>query len=106
MIPRSSASLVRPSTVVRLADVFPEKVAWLWPGRIPAGKITVLDGDPGLGKSTLALDLAARVSMGASMPDGSSGVGRASVVLLSAEDGLADTIRPRLDAAGADASRV
>ncbi|MCC6642288.1 MAG: AAA family ATPase, partial [Deltaproteobacteria bacterium] len=62
-------------------------------------------GDPGLGKSSVTLDLAARVTTGRAMPDGSPGAS-GGVVLLSAEDGLADTIRPRLDAAGADVSRV
>jgi hypothetical protein len=86
--------------------VRPERVTWLWQGRIPAGKLTLLDGDPDLGKSTLSLDLAARVSRGRSMPDGSPGVGPGDAILLNAEDGLADTIRPRLDAAEADCSRV
>lgn len=94
--------------LVRLADVAPEPVRWLWPGRIPLGKLTLLDGDPGLGKSTLLLDLAARVSRGALMPDEvrSELEGPAGTVLLTAEDGLADTIRPRLDAAGGDPERV
>lgn len=90
-----------------LADVEPVRVSWLWPGRIPLGRLTVLDGDPGLGKSSLTLDLAARVTRGGSMPDGTRGLdGPAGVILLGAEDGLADTVRPRLDAAGADPSRV
>ncbi|MBI4506293.1 MAG: AAA family ATPase [Chloroflexi bacterium] len=93
--------------LVLLADVQPEQVRWLWPGRIPLGKLTILDGDPGLGKSLLTLDLAARVSAGRPMPDGTYGLGApGGVVLLSAEDDLADTIRPRLDAAGADCSRI
>jgi RecA-family ATPase len=94
--------------VKRLSDVQPEPVRWLWPGRIPLGKVTADDGDPGLGKSTTMLDLAARASRGLPMPDGSRGdlSGPAGAVILSAEDGLADTIRPRLDAAGADAARV
>lgn len=91
--------------LVPLDRVAPERVEWLWGGRIPRGKIGVLDGDPGLGKSTVMLDLAARVSTGRAMPDGSPGID-GSVVILSAEDGLADTIRPRLDAAGADLSRI
>ena len=88
-----------------LSEVEPEQVEWLWPGRLPLGKLAVLDGDPGLGKSALTLDLAARVSAGLELPDGSR-CGPAGVVLLSAEDGLEDTIRPRLDAAGADTERI
>jgi hypothetical protein len=90
---------------VRLSDVTPERVSWLWKDRIPLGKITVLDGDPGLGKSTLALDLAARVTTGRPMPDGSQGR-LGDVWLLSAEDGAADTILPRLEAAGGAPARV
>jgi hypothetical protein len=52
-----------------LGDVAPEAVTWLWPGRIPAGKLTILSGDPGLGKSFLTIDLAARVSRGMPWPD-------------------------------------
>jgi RecA-family ATPase len=88
-----------------LSEVKPESVWWLWPGRLPLGKLAVLDGDPGLGKSAVTLDLAARVSAGLDLPDGGR-CGPAGVVLLSAEDGLADTIRPRLDAAGADTERI
>lgn len=88
-----------------LSEVEPERVEWLWPGRLPLGKLSVLDGDPGLGKSAVTLDLAARVSAGLDLPDGGE-CDAAGVVLLSAEDGLADTIRPRLDAAGADTERI
>lgn len=99
---------VSPAGLVLLSDVTPELVRWLWPGRVPLGKMTVLDGDPGLGKSSASLDLAARVSAGLAMPDGAVTDlgGPAGVVLLSAEDSLADTIRPRLDAAGADTGRI
>jgi RecA-family ATPase len=88
-----------------LSEVEPERVEWLWPGRIPKGKLSLVEGDPGTGKSALTADLAARVSTGGELPDGAS-CEAAGVVLLSAEDGLADTVRPRLDAAGADPSRV
>jgi hypothetical protein len=88
-----------------LSAVAARPVEWLWPGWIPLGKLTVLDGDPGLGKSSLLLDLAARLSRGAPMPDGSTGPEGESLIL-SAEDDGADTIRPRLDAAGAEAGRV
>ncbi len=94
--------------LISLDQVKPEQVQWLWPSRIPLGKITILQGDPGLGKSTLALDVAARVTRNLSMPDGTiSAIGAsADVFLMSAEDGLSDTIRPRLDAAGADQQRI
>jgi RecA-family ATPase len=92
-------------TLVRLGTVRPERVTWLWPARLPAGKLVVLDGDPAVGKSTLAVDLAARITLGRPWPDGAP-CPDGDVLVLSAEDGLADTIRPRLDAAGADVDRV
>lgn len=89
-----------------LATVAPERIAWLWPGYLAAGKLHLVDGDPGLGKSSMTLDWAARVSTGARWPDQQAGCPPAGVLLLSAEDGLADTIRPRLDAAHADVTKV
>lgn len=91
---------------ILLSDVVPERVTWLWDGRIPLGKLTILDGDPGLGKSTLSLAIAAHVSLGRPLPHSLEPRRAAGVVLLSAEDDLADTIRPRLDAAGADVTRI
>jgi RecA-family ATPase len=93
-------------TLTTLADVTPERVSWLWPGRIPVGKLVTLDGDPGLGKSTLALSFAAPITNGTPWPDGSVCDHRGAVLIMSAEDGLADTVRPRLDAAGADVTKV
>ncbi len=92
--------------LVRMDSVAPKSVDWLWPGRIALGKLTLLAGDPGLGKSFLTLDLAARVSQGARWPDGPVTQKPGGVVLLGAEDDIADTVRPRLDAAGADPSRI
>lgn len=93
--------------LVRLADVKSEPLHWLWPLRIPIGKVTLIAGDPGLGKSLLTLDVAGRVSAGTPWPDcPDSPVQAGSVVLLSAEDDIADTIRPRLSAAGADVNRI
>jgi len=90
-----------------LAGVQPRAVSWLWKHRVPFGKISIQDGDPDKGKSTILLDLAARVSRGDVMPDGSPGVaGGGGVLLLMSEDDIEDTIRPRLDAAGADVSRI
>jgi hypothetical protein len=88
-----------------LAAVAPAAVAWLSPGRLAAGKLTLLEGDPGLGKSTLLCDWAARITTGEPLPGGEPRPPR-GVLLLSAEDGLADTIRPRLEAAGADLTKV
>lgn len=93
--------------IVRLSDVKAEPVAWLWPGRIALGKLTLIAGDPGLGKSFVTLDMAARVSTGNGWPDRlGERIEPGGVVLLSAEDGIADTIRPRLDSAGADVTRI
>jgi len=90
-----------------LSEVQAETVEWLWERRIPLGKITVLDGDPDNGKSVLTTDLAARVTTGRPMPYGfGKTFPQAGVVILSAEDGVGDTIRPRFDAAGGDPSRV
>src|SRR5829696_37842 len=88
-----------------LSEIEPEKIEWLWPRRIPKGKITVLDGDPDNGKSVLTTDLAARVTAGLDLPDGTSTVA-AGAVIVSAEDGASDTIRPRFDAAGGDPNRA
>ena len=92
--------------LVRLDTVVPTPIVWLWPGRIAIGKLTMLSGDPGLGKSLLTIDMSARVSIGARWPDSSERAPLGGVVMLSAEDDAADTIRPRLDAAGADCSRI
>jgi AAA domain len=90
--------------LVLVADVDRELVTWLWRDRIPRGKVTVLDGDPGTGKSTLTLTIAAKVTTGSPFPDGARPE-CGDVILLSAEDDIGDTIRPRLEAAGADLSR-
>ena len=88
-----------------LADVEPRPVSWLWPGRIPLGRITLLVGRPGEGKSFLTTDAAARITTGTPWPDGKH-CPRGSVILISAEDDPADTIRPRLDAHRADVRHV
>jgi hypothetical protein len=93
--------------IVCLGDVEPQAVPWLWAGRIPIGRITLLVGRPGAGKSFLTCDLAARVSTHAHWPD--PGFDRAPLgdtLLICAEDDASDTIRPRLDAAGANCRRV
>ena len=91
---------------VLLSEIAPEEVRWQWYGRLPFGKLVILEGRPDEGKTTLALDLAARVSTGAAMPLETAERTPRGVVVLTAEDGLADTIRPRLEAAGADLTRI
>ena len=95
-----------PGPIVKcMADVSPQSISWLWPGRIPAGRITLLVGRPGEGKSFMTIDVASRVSTGTPWPDGSD-CPKGSVILMSAEDDPGDTIRPRLDAHRADVSKV
>ena len=96
-----------PHAVTRcIADIPAKQLSWLWPGRIPLGKLTILSGDPGVGKSLVTLAIAATVSRGAAWPCHEGVAQAADAVLVSAEDDPADTIRPRLDAAGADVGRV
>jgi AAA domain len=87
-------------------DAKPTNLDWLWKGYLATGKIALLDGDPAMGKSLLMLDLIARLSRGAAMPDGSIPPQPLTSMLISAEDDLADTILPRAQAANADLSRL
>lgn len=90
---------------VQMDTVTPSEVSWLWPGRIPFGKLTLLEGDPGVSKSTLTIELAARLSRGEPMPGGDRPE-PSDTLFVTYEDGLEDTIAPRLHAAGANLSRV
>ncbi len=92
--------------LVDLSEVEAEEVKWLWEGRIALGKLTLIVGDPGEGKSFLTLDLSSRVSRGIAWPDGNGKAPLGGVVLLSGEDDIADTIKPRLVAAGADCTKI
>jgi hypothetical protein len=89
-----------------LNSVVLEKVDWLWPGRIAIGKLTLFGGKPGVGKSQFMSHLASVVSQGAAWPCNEGRAPRGNVVLFTAEDGVADTVAPRLIAAGADAARI
>jgi len=99
--PTSSAGL----EAERMTDVENEALDWLWRGRFARGKATLLMGDPGLGKSLISHWLAAQVSTGAEWPDGGR-CDQGAAILMTIEDGLADTVKPRLVAAGADCDRV
>ena len=105
--PTSAGAQRAPSVIlVRTSDIVPEKVEWLWQGFIASGRLTGLVGYPGLGKSQVGIDLAAVVSTGRDFPGGASNREAGHVIILAAEDHLADTIVPRLIAAGADQDRV
>lgn len=87
------------------SDIEREKVSWLWPGVIPYGKITMIIGDPGHGKTFITIDLAARLSKDGIMPDKTQSVPVRSLLMFN-EDSAGDTIRPRLEAAGSDLANV
>ncbi len=94
--------------VVNASTIQPEHVSWLWDGRLPRGKLSIICGDPKSGKSVLACDLTARITTGAPFPDRLHVGPRspAPVIILSGEDDPADTIVPRLIHAHADLTRV
>ncbi|MDQ6911073.1 MAG: AAA family ATPase, partial [Actinomycetota bacterium] len=95
-----------PHLHVRIAaSLTARPVRYLWRQRIARGKMTVLGGDPGVGKGTIGIDIAARLSSGTPWPDGHAGE-ICKTFLLTGEDDPEDTIRPRLDAAGADSALV
>ena len=104
--PKNASTFGDRAVMRRVSDVAAEPVHWLWPSRVAIGKLTIIAGDPGLGKSQLTAFMAAKVTTGAAWPnqDGISPIG--NVIMLSCEDDIADTIRPRLEAAGAALDRV
>lgn len=91
--------------LIRMSDIQPEQVQWLWYPYIPLGKLTVIQGDPGEGKTTFVLAVIAALTKGEALPEREP-LDPVNILYQTAEDGLADTIRPRLDALGADCSRV
>jgi hypothetical protein len=92
--------------MLRVAEVEAKKVEWLWPQRIPMGKLTTIAGMPDVNKSTFTLYLAAQATTGGSWPCNEGTAPLGSVIILTAEDDIADTVRPRLEVAGADLSRI
>jgi putative DNA primase/helicase len=102
---RARAEVLSRLVYTRISDVAPEAVKWLWPGRIPLGELTMIVGDPGLGKSQICASLASVVTNGGLWPVDRNQAEQGSVLILSAEDNVRHTIRPRLDAAGADVTR-
>jgi hypothetical protein len=89
----------------RADEIELREIEWLWRDHIPLGALTILDGDPGLGKSSFTVDLAARVSTGRLMPDGSKGC-KGPVLMIGSEDDPSRVVVPRLEAARANTSKV
>jgi len=98
-----SAPKIQPAA---LSDTVAKKIDWFWRDRIPAGMVTVLYGPPGLGKGTLTATLAAAATMGRSLPMDAQSREPGRVLFVVSEDSPALTLRPRLDAAGADVSKI
>lgn len=92
--------------LVTVSDVERQEVSWLWPGYIPRGRLTIIDGDPGVGKSWLALAIGTAITLGRVLPGQESTGEPEKILLLTAEDAIADTIRPRLEDMGADLQGV
>ncbi len=92
--------------LVSLASITSQELSWLWPDRIPIGAVTVLEGDPGQGKSLVTYDLAARITTGRPLPETSAAIEPAGVILLQAEDALDTKVRPILTALRAEIDKV
>ncbi len=106
--PDGNTRPARPSggPMTTFADVTPLAAEWLWDGFVPLGELTLLAGRCGTGKSFTTVDLAARVSRGQDMPDGTAGIPAASVIMINAEDDASTGVVHRLAAAGADLARI
>ena len=92
--------------LINMSDVQAEEIKWLWYPFIAYGKMTIVQGDPGDGKSTLVLNIAAKLSRGERLEPEMNIDKPVNVIYQTAEDGLADTVKPRLEQAGADCSRI
>ncbi|MDD4414948.1 MAG: AAA family ATPase, partial [Oscillospiraceae bacterium] len=92
--------------IICMDDIETKEVDWLWYPYIPYGKVTIVQGDPGEGKTSFALALIALLTTGKPLPEQEHGGEPVSVIYQTAEDGLSDTIKPRLEAYGADCKRV
>jgi KaiC/GvpD/RAD55 family RecA-like ATPase len=92
--------------MIRMSEVETQQIQWLWYPFIPYGKLSIIQGDPGDGKSTLILNIAAKLSKGERLEAAMDIDEAVNVIYQTAEDGLADTVKPRLEAAGADCDRI
>ncbi len=92
--------------LIKLSEIQSQEVSWLWFPFIPYGKLTIVQGDPGDGKTTFVLNIAAKLSKGEGIDSEMKLTEPLNVIYQSAEDGLADTVKPRLEQAGADCGKI
>ena len=92
--------------MIKMSEIQSQEVDWLWYPFIPFGKLTIVQGDPGDGKTTLILNLAAKLSRGEGMEEDQTVAEPMKIIYQTAEDGLADTVKPRLVTAGADCEQI
>ena len=92
--------------MIRMSEVQSQEIEWLWYPFIPYGKLTIIQGDPGDGKTTMVLNLAAKLSKGEALDENMKVTEPVNVIYQTEEDGLADTVKPRLELAGADCERI
>lgn len=92
--------------IIKMSEIQSQEIEWLWFPFIPYGKLTIIQGDPGDGKTTLVLNLAAKLSKGEALDKNMDIKEPIMVIYQTAEDGLADTVKPRLELAGADCEQI
>ena len=92
--------------LIHMSEIESEEVSWLWYPFIPYGKLTIVQGDPGDGKTTFVLNVAAKLSKAEALDETMKCEEPIHIIYQTAEDGLADTVKPRLEKAGADCTRI
>ena len=92
--------------IINMSDVESKEISWLWYPFIPYGKLTIIQGDPGEGKTTLVLNIAAVLSKGQGLDEHMNPEQPLHIIYQTAEDGLADTVKPRLERAQADCNNI
>lgn len=92
--------------MIKMSDVQSQEIEWLWYPFIPYGKLTIVQGDPGDGKTTLVLNISAKLSQGEGLEEEMKTSEPMNIIYQTAEDGLADTVKPRLEIAGANCERI
>ena len=92
--------------LIRMSEIESQEIEWLWYPFVPYGKLTIIQGDPGDGKTTLVLNIAAKLSKELVLMMPTQILEPMNIIHQTAEDGLADTVKPRLEAAGADCEKI